>query len=44
VKELCHFFRVLALLWVNEDFIGDFTSYLDQLVPQIHQLFGISAD
>jgi len=35
---------VLSLLWVNEEFIGDFTKYLEQLTPQIHALFGISAD
>lgn len=29
MKELSHFYRVLALLWVNEEFISDFTSYLD---------------
>ena len=43
MKELGHFFKVLSLLWVTDDFVGDFTSYLDQLIPTMTRLFGIDA-
>lgn len=33
MKELSQFFKVLTLLWVNEEYVSDFTTYLDQLVP-----------
>ena len=29
MKDLGHFFRILSLLWVSEEFVNDFTSYLD---------------
>ena len=43
VKQLGHFFKVLTLLWVNEEFVGDFTIYLHQLVPMMNKLFGVDA-
>lgn len=43
MKELGNFFKVLSLLWVTEDYVGDLVSYLDQLVPQMNQLFSIDA-
>ena len=35
MKQLGQFFRVLCGMWVTEDFIGQYTTYLDQLTPQI---------
>ena len=35
MKQLGQFFRVLCGMWVTEEFIGQFTSYLEQLAPQI---------
>jgi len=35
MKQLGQFFRVLCSLWVTEEFVENFTSYLDQLAPQI---------
>ena len=43
MKDLGHFFRILSLLWVSEEFVNDFTSYLDQLLPTLNQLFGIDS-
>ena len=43
MKELGNFFKVLSLLWVTEDYVGELTSYLDQLVPQMNALFGIDS-
>jgi exportin-7 len=40
-KQLGQFFRVLSGLWVTEEFVGEFHEYLDQLVPQIQQIFSI---
>ena len=34
---------MLTLLWVAEDFVGEFTTYLDQLVPQMNTLFSIDS-
>ena len=41
MKELCQFFKFLTLLWVNDEFVGDFTNYLDQLVPKMNTLFSM---
>ena len=43
MKQLGEFFRVLSGLWVTEDFIDKFSSYLDQLTPQIQHLFSMDA-
>lgn len=43
MKQLGQFFRVLCGLWVTEDFISQFSSYLDQLTPQIQHLFQMDA-
>lgn len=43
MKELGQFFKVLTLLWVNEEYVSEFTTYLDQLVPQMNTLFSIDA-
>ena len=39
MKQLGQFFRVLCGMWVTEEFISSFPSYLDQLTPQIQHLF-----
>jgi len=36
MKLLGSFFKVLSLLWVTEDYVGDLVSYFDQLVPQMN--------
>ena len=33
MKELCSFYKILALLWISNDYIADFDSNLDQFVP-----------
>ena len=43
MKELCSFYKILTLLWVSPEFIGDFTKYLDQLIPTMTRLFGQDA-
>ena len=43
MKQLGEFFRVICSLWVTEDFIHKFSSYLDQLTPQIQHLFSMDA-
>lgn len=35
MKQLGQFFRVLCSLWVTEEFISSFPSYLEQLAPKI---------
>lgn len=43
MKQLGQFFRVLCGMWVTEEFVGKFDSYLDQLAPQIQHLFSMDA-
>lgn len=42
-KQLGQFFRVLTGLWVSEDFVGEFHTYLGQLSPKIEQLFSLDS-
>ena len=41
MKQLGCFFSVLCGLWVTEEFVMQFPSYLDQLAPQIQHLFSM---
>ena len=41
MNELSKFFKVMTLLWVTEDYVADFQSYMDQLLPIVHSIFDI---
>lgn len=39
MKELCSFYKILTLLWVSDEHIGNFYQCLDQFIPKMNHLF-----